>query len=73
MLPLKIFRIFRKFDNWENVQKVQSTKNEMEAVINELNTNGFKDDEFKSKHIFDNQYWFTSNIREVFTPTTLKR
>jgi len=45
----------------------------LEEVIHDVQMTKFKDPELKSKLIRDNQYWFTSSIREVFTPTTLRR
>ena len=63
----------RKMPGWSNIEKVQAGKDRFQEVISELQANKFNNEDFKSKLVVDNQYWFTSNIKEVFTPTTLKR
>ena len=63
----------RRLDDWEKVTRIKSMTEKLEEVIHDVQMTKFKDPELKSKLIRDNQYWFTSSIREVFTPTTLRR
>jgi len=63
---------YRNITNWDNVDKAHAFKERLHEATKGLNSANFNDDQFKTNMIKANFYWFTSNVKEVFTPTTLK-
>jgi len=64
--------VLRNITNWDNVDKAHAFKERLHEATKGLHSANFNDDQFKTNMIKANFYWFTSNVKEVFTPTTLK-
>jgi len=64
---------FRKFGNWKKVKLVKLATDNLDEVTREIQRTTFNDEKLRNQLLLDNSHWFTSNVKEVLTPTTLKR